>query len=103
MIFTQGSTTDAATLKLQDTGIPVIAAVGKGQVDSWQDLLTAAGTALRKESEATAVKTSIDEKIAAIKADNPGLAGKTYSFAAFQTPTMITLLADDNDGAAAVR
>ncbi|GEE03200.1 periplasmic binding protein [Gordonia spumicola] len=103
VIFTQGSTTDAATLKkLQDTGIPVIAAVGKGQVDSWQDLLTAAGTALRKEDEAAAVKTSIDEKIAAIKADNPGLAGKTYSFAAFQTPTMITLLADDNDGAAAL-
>ncbi|QRY64392.1 ABC transporter substrate-binding protein [Gordonia sp. PDNC005] len=103
VIFTQGSITDAPTLKkLQDTGVPVIAAVGKQQVDSWQDLLAAAGTALGRTDEAAEVKTSIDDKIASIKSANPKLAGKTYSFAAFQSPTMITLLADNNDGAAAL-
>lgn len=103
VIFAQGSTTDAATLKkLQDTGVPVIAGIGKQQVDSWQDLLKAAGTVLRKDGEATKIETSINDQIASIKKDNPNLAGKTYSFAAFQSPTMITLLADNNDGAASL-
>lgn len=94
-------TVDAAQLKkLKDTGIPVIGNLSKDNVDSWQSLLEAGGKILGKEQEAADIKASIDQQVADIKAANPGLDGKTYTFCAFQTPTQITVLADETDGAA---
>lgn len=86
--------------KIKQSGVPVIGHLTAKQVDPWQDLLSTAGKVLDKESKATEIADSIDTKIADMQKANPALKGKTYTFSAMQGPTQITVLADDNDGAA---
>ncbi|MFC4124697.1 ABC transporter substrate-binding protein [Nocardia rhizosphaerae] len=81
---------------------PTLPALTADAVTPWQDQVTALGKVLDKESEASAVIASVDDKIAAITAANPGLQGKTFASTWLASPAQLMVLTDPNDGSAKV-
>lgn len=78
---------------------PTIDKISGQQVDPWQDMVTVMGTVLRQPDKAKQIIAGVDEKIASIKSEYPGLAGKTYSFAYMYGPDQISAFGDSSDGA----
>nr|QIE08776.1 iron compound ABC transporter, periplasmic [Nocardia sp.] len=81
---------------------PTLPALGADAVTPWQDQVTALGKVLHKESDANAVIQRVDDKIAAITAANPGLAGKTFASTWLASPAQLMVLTDPEDGSAKV-
>ncbi|MFE3542384.1 ABC transporter substrate-binding protein [Nocardia sp. NPDC059177] len=79
---------------------PTLPGLTDEAVGPWQDQVTALGKVLHKESDATAVIKSVDDKIAAIGAANPGLKGKTFASTWLASPSQLMVLTDPEDGSA---
>ena len=78
---------------------PTIPQLREGDaVDPWQDLMEAAGRFLGEEERAQQVVDEVDEQVAALRSDLPGLEGKTFTLANY-LPEGITVVADPEDGA----
>lgn len=81
---------------------PTLPALTEDAVTPWQDQVTALGKVLNKESDASAVIQKVDDKIAAIRAANPGLEGKTFASTWLASPAQLMVLTDPEDGSAKV-
>lgn len=73
-----------------------------GIVDQWQDITTAAGAFLERPADADRVVATIDDLTADLRAELPGLEGKTYVMANYVPGDAIYVVADTDDGAARV-
>ena len=78
---------------------PTIPLLGDEQVDPWQDIATAAGQILHDEDGAAALIDDATEAAAAVRAELPGLEGKTYALANYVPGDAIYVVADPDDGA----
>ncbi|GAA4665199.1 ABC transporter substrate-binding protein [Gordonia humi] len=79
---------------------PTIDKISGQDVDPWQDMVTLMGTILHQPDKAKEIIAGVDGKIGALAAEFPGLKGKTYSFAYLYGSDQISVLGDQNDGAA---
>lgn len=83
------------------TGIaPTVATLGDRQVDTWQDITTAAGEILGRPDDAAALIEDVDDQIEGLAEDLPGLEGKDYAFANYVPGDAIWVVTDPEDGAA---
>jgi iron complex transport system substrate-binding protein len=68
------------------------------QVDDWQDMTTTAGQFLRQPAKAEQVVDGVQDRIAALAADLPALAGKTFTLSQYLPGDGIYVVADPDDG-----
>lgn len=80
---------------------PTITSVSDAVVDPWQDIAGAAGQVLGMTDEADTLIADIDAQVAAVAAELPTLAGKTFAFANYVPGDQIYVLTDPADGAIA--
>lgn len=59
---------------------PTVAYASAPWAGSWQDVVTTTGIALDKQDEAAAIIAGIDAQFAALAAEHPEFAGKTFTF-----------------------
>lgn len=86
---------------LQGLGVPVISAVGDGQqVDTWQTMTQVMGQILREPDTGERIIADTDAAADAVKAEFPGIEGKTYAFVNYYAPDQMIALGDASDGAA---
>ncbi|WP_341267840.1 ABC transporter substrate-binding protein [Gordonia malaquae] len=79
---------------------PTIDKISGEQIDPWQDMVRLLGTILHQPDKAEEIITGVTAHIDAIRAEFPGLKGKTYSFAYLYGADQISVLGDEGDGAA---
>lgn len=79
---------------------PTIPLLGDEEVDSWQDMATAAGRFLGDPAAATALVAQVDAEVEQLAAQLPGLDGCTYALANYVPGDAIYVVADPDDGAA---
>lgn len=79
---------------------PTIATLSDAEVDTWQDITTAAGAITGDEDAAAALIAEVDGKVAAVAEDLPGLDAKTYSLVNYVPGDQFYVVADPDDGAA---
>ncbi|MAT06161.1 MAG: hypothetical protein CL424_14070 [Acidimicrobiaceae bacterium] len=78
---------------------PTIGLLGDFEVDPWVDQVEVLGQVLGEPETAAAVIAGVDDEVAAVAADLPGLEGATYTFANLVPGDSIYVIADPNDGA----
>lgn len=65
---------------------PTVAYTAGWNKDSWQESATTVGTALGREADVATVVAGVEQHVAGIAAELPGLAGKTYASAYYYEP-----------------
>ena len=78
---------------------PTITTLTTNEVDTWQDITAAAGKVLGESEQAEAVVASVDDQVADVAKELPGLAGKTFAFANYVPGDAIYVVSDPDDGA----
>lgn len=97
------SISDQASFDRMSRIAPTIAALGDGQVDSWDAQVEILGRILGQEERARAIVDSTNTRIDALAARLPGLRGKTAVLSQFVFGTgQLVVVADPTDGASAV-
>jgi iron complex transport system substrate-binding protein len=81
---------------------PTIPLLGDEEVDAWQDIAAVAGEVLGAADEAQALVDDADRRSADLRAALPGLDGRTYAMANYVPGDAIYVIADPDDGAAAL-
>lgn len=81
---------------------PVLPGLSEAIITPWQDQVTTLGSILDKEDEASKVIAGVDDRIAAITAANPALAGKTFVSTWLASASQLMVLTDPNDGSSKV-
>ncbi len=79
---------------------PTIPSITGQQIDPWQDQVQLLGVVLRQPDKATEIVNDVQGRIDTIKQANPGLAGKTFTFAYMFSADQIQVFGDPRDGAA---
>lgn len=77
---------------------PTVASLGRGSVDTWQDITRAAGEILGEPDEASALIDRVEGDIATVGDELPGLQGKTVAMAYYVAGDGIYVVADPEDG-----
>jgi iron complex transport system substrate-binding protein len=72
----------------------------KRETQTWQDMVTLAGTVLDRQQDAADLITKTEADIAKRAAALPGLKGKTYTFVNYVPGDALYVVADPDDGAA---
>lgn len=80
---------------------PTITSLSDAVVDPWQDITTAAGQILGEDEHAAQLIDEVEQQIAGVATELPGLAGKTFAFANYLPGDQIYVLTDPADGAIA--
>lgn len=78
---------------------PTISSVSDAVVDPWQDITLAAGQVLGEPDAAGELIAGVEQQIADLATELPGLAGKTFAFANYIPGDQIYVLTDPADGA----
>lgn len=78
---------------------PTIGLLGDRQVDRWQDQVEVLGRVLADPARAEQVIGDVEQQVADLAAEFPGLAGKTYALANYVPGDSIWVVADPEDGA----
>lgn len=86
------------TYKLLSDRVPTIAGSSDRQVMSWQDMVRTAGKFLNQPAKADQVIKSVDDEVAGVAADLPGLKGKTFALAQYIVGDSMYIVADEKDG-----
>jgi iron complex transport system substrate-binding protein len=86
------------TYKLLSDRVPTIAGSPDRQVASWQDMVRTAGKFLNQPDKAAQVIRSVDDEVAGVAAELPGLAGKTFALAQYIVGDSLVVVADEEDG-----
>lgn len=86
------------TYKLLSDRVPTIAGSPDRQVASWQDMVRTAGKFLNQPDKAEQVIRSVDDEVAGVAAELPGLAGKTFALAQYIVGDSLVVVADEKDG-----
>lgn len=81
---------------------PTIPLLTENEVDSWQDIATAAGEILGQPARAAELIAAVDARAEALRADLPGLEGKTFAMANYVPGDAIYVVADPEDGSSVV-
>ena len=102
LILAPGFGADKSTLDKLSALAPTIPALSSAQVEKWEDQVTVLGEIYQKQDEADQVIADLDGRIDGIAEANPGLQGKTFTYAFVASPTQIMVVADPNDGANAL-
>lgn len=79
---------------------PTIALLTDNEVDSWQDIATAAGEIFGDQQAAADLIDEAAQRNADLLAEMPGLEGKTYAFANYVPGDAMYVVADPDDGSA---
>ena len=79
---------------------PTIPPLDNREVETWQQLTTAAGKILQRPEAAKALIASVNAKVDDFAKGLPGLKGKTYAFANYTEGDSFTVVADPKDGSA---
>jgi len=79
---------------------PTIGLLTDGQVDPWQEMATVAGKVLGRPDEAAALITGAEDLAAGIRAELPGLEGKSYAFVNYVPGDSMYVVTNPDDGAA---
>lgn len=88
---------DAEYEGLTDAGIPTTAYEQGPAEDSWQTVLRQVGEAVGRTADAERIVGEVEAKIAAVKTDNPGLAGKKFSLSQMWEAGSIGTMRSDAD------
>lgn len=94
------------TFSISDQGVydqlsaiaPTVAAADPLQVTPWQELVHTAGEILDEPDRAEEVVAAVDEEVAAVAADLPGLEGATFALAQYVVGDSMYIVADEQDG-----
>jgi iron complex transport system substrate-binding protein len=78
---------------------PTIPSLTGAQVEEWQDIAVVAGEILGDEDAAEALIADAEQASADLRAELPGLEGKTFAMANYVPGDTIYVVADPNDGA----
>ena len=78
---------------------PTVATLSDAQVDTWQDITTAAGKILGEEDDAAELVASVDGDVAAVAEELPGLEGKTFTLVNYVPGDQFYVVSDPEDGA----
>ena len=78
---------------------PTIASLAGDQVDTWQDITTAAGKVLGEPDKAEDLIADVDGQVADVAAELPGLEGKTAAMANYVPGDALYIVSDPEDGA----
>jgi iron complex transport system substrate-binding protein len=78
---------------------PTVATLTDRQVDTWQDITGAAGTMLGAPDEAEALVAEVEQGVADLADELPGLSGKSFVLANFVAGDAFHLVSDPEDGA----
>ncbi|WP_298332414.1 ABC transporter substrate-binding protein [Haloactinopolyspora sp.] len=92
------SITDEAVYDQLAQIAPTIATLDAAQVEPWQDLVHTAGEVLADPEAADELVASVDEQVAAVADDLPGLRNKTFALAQYVVGDAIYIVADEADG-----
>ncbi|WP_238421759.1 ABC transporter substrate-binding protein [Gordonia sp. 'Campus'] len=100
LIFAPGFASDSPEFQQISKLAPTVNSVSGQEIDPWQDMVTVMGTVLHEPEKATEIIDGTKAKVAAVGEEFPGLKGKTYAFAFMYGNDQISVLGDENDGAA---
>ncbi|KQS00283.1 hypothetical protein ASG12_04965 [Williamsia sp. Leaf354] len=100
LILLPGFGVESAEIDKLKAIAPTIPSITGAQIDPWQDQITLLGTILRQKDKATEIIDGVQGQVAALKKANPGLAGKTFTFAYLYSADQIQVFGDPKDGAA---
>ncbi len=78
---------------------PTIATLSDNEVDTWQEITTAAGEVVGETDAAETVVADVEGQIDAVAEELPGLAGRTFAFANYVKGDAIYVVSDPLDGA----
>ncbi len=81
---------------------PTIALLGDGEVDTTEDIVTAAGEILGRPDDAAALLAETQQVTADLRAELPGLDGSTYAFANYVPGDGIYVVVDPAEGSSIV-
>ena len=100
LVVVSWAATDEATYDLLSQVAPTIPMLGDAPVDRWQDMAAVAGDVLGRPDEAAALVDEVDQLLADVAAELPGLEGRTYAMANYVPGDKVYVVADPEDGAA---
>lgn len=100
LIVGSWSIADEAAYDTLSAIAPTIATLGERDVDPWEDMAAVAGEILGRTAAAEALVAEGDALAADLRAELPGLAGKTYALVNYVPGDQIYVVADPDDGAA---
>ncbi len=78
---------------------PTISTLSDNEVDTWQEITSAAGRVLGENESAAEVAAEVEGQVDAVARDLPGLAGRTFAFANYVKGDAIYVVSDPEDGA----
>jgi iron complex transport system substrate-binding protein len=96
------SISDEETYKLLSDRVPTIAGPPDTEVLAWQDMVRTAGKLLNQPEKAEEIVKSVDDKVAAVMTELPGLEGRTFELAQYIVGDSMYIVADENDGASVI-
>ncbi|MCR5980143.1 ABC transporter substrate-binding protein [Gordonia jinghuaiqii] len=100
LIFAPGFASNSPEFQQIEKLAPTVNSISGQEIDPWQDMVTVMGTVLHEPEKAKQIIDGAKAKIAAVGEENPGLNGKTYAFAFMYGNDQLSVLGDENDGAA---
>ncbi|WP_439031456.1 ABC transporter substrate-binding protein [Gordonia terrae] len=100
LIFAPGFASDSPEFQQISKLAPTVNSVSGQEIDPWQDMVTVMGTVLHEPEKATEIIDATKAKVTDVAEEFPGLKGKTYAFAFMYGNDQISVLGDENDGAA---
>lgn len=92
------SVTDQATYEQLSGIAPTIPGLDERQVTAWQDLVRTAGDVLGEPERAAEIVAGVDDEVAALAEELPGLAGRTFALAQYVVGDSMYIVADEQDG-----
>jgi iron complex transport system substrate-binding protein len=96
------SISDEETYKLLSDRVPTIAGPPDTEVLAWQDMVGTAGKFLNEPDRAEEVVKSVDDEVASVMTEQPGLEGKTFELAQYIVGDSMYIVADENDGSSVI-
>lgn len=98
IVITYGAVEEADYERLSEIA-PTIPLLGEEDVDPWEDIAAAAGEILGAPDDAAALVAEAEEMAADLRAELPGLEGRTVAFANYVPGDVIYVLTNPGDGA----
>lgn len=99
LIVTSWEAQDQAAYDRLSSIAPTIPQLSEKGVDAWQDMAAVAGRFLGDEQAAADLVEAGEQQVADLRAELPGLAGKTYALANYVVGQGIWIVAEPGDGA----
>jgi iron complex transport system substrate-binding protein len=100
LIVITWAATEAADYERLTAIAPTIPLLGDEEVDTWQDIAAVAGDLVGAPDRDAELVAEAEQRSADVRAELPGLDGRTYALANYVPGDAIYVVADPDDGAA---